>query len=44
MQSRHVSFALNHPCYDPVNDFKPEHFWIEERGVSVGLTCNIGMT
>jgi hypothetical protein len=39
----HIAYALAHPVFDPETQITPGHFWIEERNISVGLTCNIGM-
>ena len=40
---KQVAFALAHPVFDPERQIIPGHFWWPERGVSAGLTCNIGM-
>jgi hypothetical protein len=38
----HARFALQHPVYDPERQIVRGHFWQEERGISAGLTVNIG--
>jgi hypothetical protein len=35
-------FALAHPVYDPERQIVKGHFWQEERGISAGLTVNLG--
>jgi len=39
----HVIYALAHPVFDPERQIVTDHFWQQDRGVSAGLTCNIGM-
>lgn len=39
----HIEFALAHPVFDPETQIVPEHFWLAERQISIGLTCNIGL-
>jgi hypothetical protein len=41
--NQHIAFALDHPVFDPERQIVPGHFWVTERVISVGLTCNIGM-
>jgi hypothetical protein len=38
-----VAFALAHPVFDPEHQIVTGHFWVPERLVSAGVTCNIGM-
>ena len=39
----HVEIALAHPVFDPDVQITQRFFWLAERHVSAGLTCNIGM-
>ena len=39
----HVEYALAHPVFDPDTQITPDHFWLIDPKMSVGLTCNIGM-
>ena len=39
----HITFALAHPVFDPESQIMYGHFWLPERGVTAGLTANIGM-
>ena len=39
----HVETALKFPVFDPERQIHGRFFWFPEPGVSVGLTCNIGM-
>jgi hypothetical protein len=39
----HVEIALAHPVFDPDVQITQRFFWLAERDVSAGLTCNIGM-
>ena len=39
----HAEFALLHPVFDPDTQIVEGHHWWAERGVSAGLTVNIGM-
>jgi hypothetical protein len=38
-----IEFALAHPVFDPDTQIEAGHFWLVERDVSAGLTCNIGL-
>lgn len=38
-----ATFALSHPVYDPERQIVPGHTTLVARGVSAGLTVNIGM-
>jgi hypothetical protein len=39
----HASFALAHPVFNPDEQILPGHHWEVERGITAGLTVNIGM-
>ena len=39
-----IEYALAHPIFDPETQILLGHFWLAARDMSVGLTCNIGMT
>lgn len=41
--NRHVAYALAHPVFDPERQIVTGHFWLADKNVSAGLTCNIGM-
>lgn len=38
-----ASLALSAPVFDPETQIDRRFFWSPERGLSAGLTCNIGM-
>jgi hypothetical protein len=40
---KQVEIALADPLFDPQRQISRKFFWIAERGISAGLTCNIGM-
>lgn len=40
---RQKQIALANPVFDPERQIISSHFWFPERGISAGLTCNIGM-
>jgi hypothetical protein len=40
---RQVEIALADPVLDPQRRIVSEFFWMPERLISAGLTCNIGM-
>lgn len=37
-----ITFALDHPVFDPEKQIVSGHFW-RAGGLSLGLTVNIGM-
>ena len=39
----HVEIALAYPVFDPNRQIDAKFFWMFDRHVSAGLTCNIGM-
>jgi hypothetical protein len=39
----HVETALAAPVFDPQRQITGKFFWLAERHISAGLTCNIGM-
>ena len=41
--NQHALFALAHPVFDSETQIESGHFWAVERGLSAGLTVNIGM-
>jgi hypothetical protein len=41
--NRHIEIALAHPVFDPERQIDGRFFWFDDRNISVGLTCNIGM-
>jgi len=40
---RHALFALAHPVFDPQRQIIHGHFWMPAKGITAGLTVNIGM-
>jgi hypothetical protein len=40
---RQVEIALADPVFDPERQISRKFFWMPERLISAGLTCNIGM-
>lgn len=40
---RQVQIALADPVFDPDRQITARFFWMAERLISAGLTCNIGM-
>jgi hypothetical protein len=40
---RQVEAALAAPVFDPERQIDARFFWLAERNISAGLTCNIGM-
>ena len=40
---KHVEIALADPVFDPERQISGKFFWMAERLISAGLTCNIGM-
>ena len=43
LMHRQVEIALADPVLDPQRRIVSEFFWMPERLISAGLTCNIGM-
>jgi len=39
----HALFALTHPVFDPETQIEHRHFWMPAKGITAGLTVNIGM-
>ena len=39
----HVEIALAAPVFDPERQIDGRFFWLADRLISAGLTCNIGM-
>lgn len=37
------ALALAAPVFDPGIQIQPCFFWTVERGITAGMTCNIGM-
>lgn len=40
---KEVEHSLSNPVFDPERQIDGSFFWREDRAVSAGLTCNIGM-
>lgn len=38
-----VQIALDAPVFDPLTQIGQKFFWWDAPGITVGLTCNIGM-
>jgi hypothetical protein len=41
--NRQVELALAAPVFDPQRQITSKFFWMADRLISAGLTCNIGM-
>jgi hypothetical protein len=40
---KQIEIALAEPVFDSERQISHEFFWLPERPISAGLTCNIGM-
>lgn len=38
----HIAYSLERPIFDPERQINRDFGWMEERDVSIMLTCNIG--